>query len=249
MGAVRSIHGLADRHVTIDRDDDLYQAYADVALSDDGRMICVWREAAGHPSGSWARLVFRESTDLGRTWGERRVLADESTCHWAMPRINKLPDGTLLIATLRGSATRAPVSCSAARTEGVPGASRSRSRSPASRGAGWCSSPDGTLLLPLVEAHPAAAPRLAPAPPGGAVGLDRRRPRVAVPGGGGGELGAFAQRGADRAARRRHPGVPHARGLVHPLPLLPSATPTTTGTPGTNRRRPGCSWRSPTPTC
>ena len=101
MGAEKSIHGLSDRHVTIDRDEDVYQAYADVALSDDGRLICVWREAAGHASGDWARLVFRESLDLGRTWGERQILADESICQWAMPRINKLADGRLWIPQCR----------------------------------------------------------------------------------------------------------------------------------------------------
>ena len=150
MGAVRSIHGLADRHVTIDRDDDLYQAYADVALSDDGRMICVWREAAGHPSGNWARLVFRESTDLGRTWGERRVLADESTCHWAMPRINKLPDGTLLInasgfgnigTSFLFRSTDGGRSWSEAQPIPVTGF----------QGRRLVQLPDGTLLLPLVE--------------------------------------------------------------------------------------------------
>ena len=150
MGAVRSIHGLADRHVTIDRDDDLYQAYADVALSDDGRMICVWREAAGHPSGGWARLVFRESTDLGRTWGERRVLADESTCHWAMPRINKLPDGTLLInASGFGNIGTAFLFRS---TDGGRTWSEAQPIPVTGfQGRRLVQLPDGTLLLPLVE--------------------------------------------------------------------------------------------------
>jgi len=97
MSAARSLHSLRERHVLIDRDDGTYQAYADAALTPSGKLICVWREAAGHARGSWARLAIRESADLGMTWSDRRVLADESVCQWAMPRINTLSEGRAVV--------------------------------------------------------------------------------------------------------------------------------------------------------
>ena len=75
---IRSISDDASRHVLIDKDDNIYQAYADIALANSGKLICVWRETATHASGSWSRLVMKKSSDMGRIWSDRTILSDNS---------------------------------------------------------------------------------------------------------------------------------------------------------------------------
>ena len=94
---MRSIDHDASRHVLIDRDDDVYQAYVDVALTTSGKLICVWRETAAHASGNWVRLVMKQSLDLGETWSDRTVLADGSRIDWLLSNIICLKDGRLVI--------------------------------------------------------------------------------------------------------------------------------------------------------
>ena len=93
----RSISDEAARHVVIDRDDDIYQAYVDVALTRSGKLVCVWRETAAHAEGEWARLVMKHSLDLGRTWSDRILLADSSKILWLLSNILCLRDGRLVI--------------------------------------------------------------------------------------------------------------------------------------------------------
>ena len=150
MGAARSLHNLSDRHVLIDRDDEIYQAYADAALTPSGRLICVWREAAGHARGSWARLVMRQSADLGRTWSDRRVLADESVCQWAMPRINVLSDGRVVV-NAAGFADENSNFLFWSHDEGRTWSAPQMLRVRGIQGRRLVELADGTLLLPLAE--------------------------------------------------------------------------------------------------
>ena len=94
---MKSLANDTSRHVLIDRDDDVYQAYVDVALTTSGNLVCVWRETAAHEAGTWARLVMKRSSDLGKTWSERILLADSSQVHWLLSNILRLRDGRLVI--------------------------------------------------------------------------------------------------------------------------------------------------------
>ena len=94
---MRSISDKVRQHVVIDRDDDVYQAYVDVALTNSGKLVCVWRETAAHAAGSWARLVMKQSFDMGKTWSDHIILADSSKIHWLLSNILLLKDGRLVI--------------------------------------------------------------------------------------------------------------------------------------------------------
>ena len=60
-------------HVTIARDDSLYQSFPDVAIATDGRMLLVYREADAHVA-SESRLVLVDSYDCGQSWANKRYL-------------------------------------------------------------------------------------------------------------------------------------------------------------------------------
>lgn len=84
---------------TVSRDDDVYEAWPDVAKSDDGALICVFTECAHHGDRSNSRIVFSVSRDGGETWGWKRPLTEysQSDCFWNNARISRLSDGRLYI--------------------------------------------------------------------------------------------------------------------------------------------------------
>ncbi len=67
-----SIHGIADRHVVIDRRPGVYLSFPDVARLG-GRLVCVYRETDSHYP-KYQRLLWKVSDDLGRAWGPPRIL-------------------------------------------------------------------------------------------------------------------------------------------------------------------------------
>ncbi|MFW5488667.1 MAG: sialidase family protein [Desulfovibrio sp.] len=84
----------AGRNVVIDKRSGRYLSFPDVCLTDDGRLLVVYRECDRHIEPQWSRLLLRESTDLGATWSAPRMLcATGSHC----PRIQKLSDGQIVI--------------------------------------------------------------------------------------------------------------------------------------------------------
>ena len=94
---IRSISDDNSRHVLIDRDDDIYQAYVNVALTNSGKLVCVWRETAVHAAGTWSRLVMRNNSDLGKTWSQRMILDDGDKINWLLSNLVHLKDGRLVI--------------------------------------------------------------------------------------------------------------------------------------------------------
>ena len=94
---IRSISDDNSRHVLIDRDDDIYQAYVDVALTNSGKLVCVWRETAAHAAGTWSRLVMKNSSDLGKTWSQRMILDDGAKIDWLLSNVVRLKDGRFVI--------------------------------------------------------------------------------------------------------------------------------------------------------
>ena len=84
----------------ISRDDSIYEAFPDVALTPSGKLICVFAECTHHRDRSYTRIVLTESTDRGRTWSPKRQLTEptrELPAFWNCPRITCLRDGRVLV--------------------------------------------------------------------------------------------------------------------------------------------------------
>ncbi|MGG1513827.1 sialidase family protein [Paenibacillus oryzisoli] len=85
---------------TISRDDTIYEAWPDVALTAQGKLICVFAECTHHNDRSYTRIVYKESADRGRTWGPKISLTEgtKGRPSWNCPRISRLKDNRLVIA-------------------------------------------------------------------------------------------------------------------------------------------------------
>lgn len=86
---------------TVSKDDNYYEAFPDVVLTDGGKLISVFAECTHHGDRSFARIVKTESSDRGRTWSPKEVFVDNydkiPEAFWNCPRISKLRDGSLAI--------------------------------------------------------------------------------------------------------------------------------------------------------
>jgi sialidase-1 len=91
---------IQSRHVTVVRDDNLYEAFADLCLLPTGKLLCIYRESDFHDAGT-SQTMLVESDDRGRTWTNqrpfdvRRSFADVRAT-WNAPRISLLRDGRLV---------------------------------------------------------------------------------------------------------------------------------------------------------
>ncbi|MGI6544710.1 MAG: sialidase family protein [Limnochordia bacterium] len=85
------------RKFTISRDDTVYEAWPDVALTPTGKLICVFSECTHHIDRSYTRIVYCESHDRGRTWGPKKPLTAGShgLPYWNCARVQLLRDGRL----------------------------------------------------------------------------------------------------------------------------------------------------------
>ena len=87
-------------HVTIARNDELYEAFPDVCRISGDRILATYRESDYHVAGT-SQVVLIESHDRGRTWTnkrplhERRTIADDGTT-WNNPRLTRLADGRIV---------------------------------------------------------------------------------------------------------------------------------------------------------
>jgi len=86
----------------VSRDDAIYEAFPDVALTRGGKLMCVFAECTHHHNRDYTRIMLCESSDLGRTWTPKRPLSEPlkrtqpTDPYWNCPRISKLPDGRLV---------------------------------------------------------------------------------------------------------------------------------------------------------
>ena len=85
-------------------DDEIYEAFADVAQAADGTLVCTYRESMGHSSRPFSRVIVRRSFDRGLTWGPRQVVIERTEEETARglgrlncSRIAACLDGTLLL--------------------------------------------------------------------------------------------------------------------------------------------------------
>ena len=91
--------------ITVSRNDDIYEAFADIARAADGTLVCTYRESMCHSQRPFSRVVVRRSGDRGLTWGPRQVICEctrEETAagkgRYNCSRIAACADGTLLLA-------------------------------------------------------------------------------------------------------------------------------------------------------
>lgn len=88
-------------HFTVSRDESIYEAFPDVTLTADGRLLCVFEECTHHGKRDWTRLALTESSDRGRTWSPKRGLTEPSNGfpYWNCARITTLRDGRVAVIT------------------------------------------------------------------------------------------------------------------------------------------------------
>jgi len=81
----------------VSRDDEIYEAFPDLALTPAGKLVCVFAECTHHSDRSYTRMMFTTSTDRGRTWYGKRPLteATHGETFYDCPRITQLRDGRL----------------------------------------------------------------------------------------------------------------------------------------------------------
>lgn len=84
---------------TVARDDSIYQAFPDVALTPSGRLVCTFAEMTHHGDRGYTRIMLTESADRGVTWSPPRGLTDPQHGEpwWNCPRISTLGDGRLAL--------------------------------------------------------------------------------------------------------------------------------------------------------
>jgi hypothetical protein len=82
---------------SVSRDDSIYEAFPDVTLTADGRLLCVFEECTHHGNRDWTRLALTESSDRGRTWSPKRALTEptKGNPYWNCARITTLRDGRI----------------------------------------------------------------------------------------------------------------------------------------------------------
>ena len=84
---------------TVSRDDTIYEAFPDVALTPSGTLVCIFAECTHHGDRSYTRVMLTTSTDRGRTWSPKRPLteATHGLPWYNCPRITQLRDGRLAV--------------------------------------------------------------------------------------------------------------------------------------------------------
>ena len=92
------------QRITVSRNDNLYEAFADIAKAADGTLVCTYRESMCHSQRPFSRVIVRRSGDQGKTWGPRQVVVEctrEQTAGGGgrlnCSRITACADGTLLL--------------------------------------------------------------------------------------------------------------------------------------------------------
>jgi sialidase-1 len=83
---------------TVSRDDGIYEAWPNLALTPSGKMVCVFSECTHHCDRSFTRIVLCDSSDRGRTWTPKRALTEGTeglSYYYNNARVMQLKDGRL----------------------------------------------------------------------------------------------------------------------------------------------------------
>ncbi|WP_136604440.1 sialidase family protein [Paenibacillus dokdonensis] len=90
------------QNFVVSRDDGIYEAFPALVLTEKGKLICVFTECTSHTDRSFTRIVYKESLDRGRTWGEKVPLTEGTTgldYFYDCCSISRLKDNRLVIVT------------------------------------------------------------------------------------------------------------------------------------------------------
>jgi len=99
---------------TVSRDDGIYEAFPDVALTAAGRLVCVFAECTHHGDRGYTCVMVTTSNDRGRTWSPKRRLSEalrgdpKVDPWWNCPRASALSDGRLVAVCDLGASGSAP---------------------------------------------------------------------------------------------------------------------------------------------
>jgi len=92
------------RKYTISNDSVLYEAWPDLVLLDDRKLLCVFSQCTHHCNRASSRIVLTESADRGRTWSNKNVLLagnPSDPFYYNCARLSKLRDGRLCLCVDR----------------------------------------------------------------------------------------------------------------------------------------------------
>jgi len=86
----------------VSRNDALHESFPDLAMADNGDLVVAYQESDSHGGGPASTIATRYSTDEGKTWSKRTVVAattNRGRDGWLnCPRIIRLQDKSLLLA-------------------------------------------------------------------------------------------------------------------------------------------------------
>lgn len=85
---------------SVSRDDGIYHAWPDLALTPSGKLICVFSECTSHGDRGYTRIVCVSSDDRGRTWTGKCAVSEaahDRKAYWNCARVTQLKDGRLAI--------------------------------------------------------------------------------------------------------------------------------------------------------
>lgn len=90
---------MAIKKLMVSRDENVYEAWPDVVLTDGGKLIAVFTECEHHLNRAKSRIVIKESVDRGETWSEKKYFTELGTkeSYFNCARIGKFKDGSLYI--------------------------------------------------------------------------------------------------------------------------------------------------------
>ena len=93
------------KNYIVSKDAKTYEAWPDLALTKNGKLLCVFAECTHHLSREYTRIMLCESFDNGRNWLPKRPLTEVAgnnmTYYYNCPRITCLKNGLLVIAVDR----------------------------------------------------------------------------------------------------------------------------------------------------
>ncbi len=96
------------RKITVSRDDSVYEAWPDIAMLSNDRMVAVFTECTSHRNRELSRIVYKISDDHGETWSEKYYLTEQTTNaeYWNNAQIRTLSDGRLVIVCDKSTGER-----------------------------------------------------------------------------------------------------------------------------------------------
>ena len=66
---------MIEKHI-VSRDDSIYEAFPDVALTRSEKLVCVLSECTHHSDRSYTCIKYVSSNDRGRTWSAKKALSE-----------------------------------------------------------------------------------------------------------------------------------------------------------------------------